>query len=274
MKNILITGGTSGLGKALALHYLSEGEHVIVVGNSPEKGAQFLLSAKQLNAEHRAKFIKADLSLISENKRLIRQIEMELDKLDLLILSAAYQKQIKQIRLTTENNEFVFGLMYLSRYILSYGLTNLLTKSNNPTIVNVAAPGMKGMVNWQDLQFKNDYNSQKVKFHTSRLNDLLGVGFSKKMKYILYNPWAVKSENALNASNSRIANFFTKIVYGIIGKTPEDAMIPLIREIENNDLIGLSAYKLDKRINLNAKEYDPDNAIRLRKITEKLVENY
>ena len=59
---------------------------------------------------------------------------------------------------------------------------------------------MKGEINWDDLQHQKNYKN--VSFHGSRLNDLLGVCFAQnddigKIKYVLYNPWAVKTEGVL-----------------------------------------------------------------------------
>lgn len=108
----------------------------------------------------------------------------------MLVFCAASQKYKKTYSETQEGFELTFGLYYLSRYILSYGLKECLEKAENPVIMNVCAPGMKGTVNWDDLQNKNNFESNKVKYHGSRLNDLLGVAFAendtvRKIKYIL-----------------------------------------------------------------------------------------
>lgn len=47
MKTILITGGTNGLGKGIALELLKNNNQVIVVGSSNKSGKNFHL--KQMN---------------------------------------------------------------------------------------------------------------------------------------------------------------------------------------------------------------------------------
>ena len=127
MKTILITGGANGLGKGVALHYLSKGNRVIAVSNSAASGESFLNEAKQYEAEERAVFIKADLSLINENKRIIEKISEIFPTLDLLIFCAS--KHRKNYSETAEGLESSFALDYLSRFLLSYGLKECLEKT-------------------------------------------------------------------------------------------------------------------------------------------------
>jgi len=207
MKTILITGGANGLGKGIALHYLSKGNRVIAVSNSATSGETFIKEAKQYGAEERAIFIQADLSLIKENKRIIEKIKNDFPTFDMLIFCAS--RHCKNYSETTEGLEFSFSLDYLSRFILSYGLKENLEKGNNPVIFNICGTGMNGEVNWNDLQHKSDFNSMKVMMHGSRLNDLSGVAFTQndvigKIKYILYNPMAVKTPGMMEFGNVNI----------------------------------------------------------------------
>lgn len=278
MKTILITGGTDGVGKGIAMHYIKKGDYVIIVGSSSAKGEKFLEEAKQLGARDRAVFIQANLSLIKENNRIIREIKENYSSIDKLIFCAASQKHRDSITITEEGFEFVFALMYLSRYILSYGLIDVLEKAEKPIIMNIAAPGMKGEVNWSDLQFRNNYDSNKVKFHSSRLNDLLGVSFAKKessgkIKYILFNPWAVKTSGGLNIYQSSIKNLFIKLAYQIIGKSVDKTIVPIIKLLDNPPNTKLSAFKLDKTVSLEMETYNSNNARRLDQQTRQLLKD-
>lgn len=279
MKTILITGGTDGTGKGIAMHFLKKGDRVIVVGSSSIKGDNFYNEAKSLGLENRAIFIQANLSLVKENQRVIKKIKDRFKALDMLILCASTQKYRENYLETEEGFEFTFALNYLSRHILSFGLKELLEKSTNPVIMNVCAPGMKGTVNWDDLQHKDNFNSDKAKFHGSRLNDLLGVYFNQndtvdKIKYILFNPWAVQTPGALNVYDKPIKNLITKLMYKLIGKPVDKAIIPMINLLENPPKMYLSAFKQYKEVDLNMKTYNKGNAKKLFKITSRLLEKY
>ncbi|TPF96709.1 hypothetical protein EP30_05900 [Bifidobacterium sp. UTCIF-39] len=182
MKTILITGGTDGMGRGLAMHYLRRGDSVVVVGHSQGKGDRFLAEAAAMGAKKRATYIRADLSLVSENRRVIKEVRAKHDSLDSIVLAAASLRQAKETKVTGEGFEFLFALMYVSRYILSYGLTDLLEKSPSPVILNIAAPGMKGDVDWNAVEHQGNGGSGKAQFQSSRLNDLLGVAFAERQK--------------------------------------------------------------------------------------------
>ena len=198
--------------------------------------------------------------------------------MDLLILCASTQKYRENYLETEDGLEFTFALNYLSRHILSFGLKELLEKGANPVIMNVCAPGMKGTVKWEDLQYKENFNSDKAKFHGSRLNDLLGVYFNqndtvKKIKYILFNPWAVQSPAALNVYDNPVKNMLIKVVYKLIGKPVDKAIIPMLQLLENPPKMSLSAFKQEKEVDLTMETYNKGNAKRLFHITSDLLEN-
>jgi NAD(P)-dependent dehydrogenase (short-subunit alcohol dehydrogenase family) len=275
MRTILITGGTSGIGKGLAMHYLNEGDRVIVVGSSTKNGDLFRLEAEQLSAETPAIYKRADLSLVSENRRIVEEIKEGYGALDAVIFCAA--KHSRSYTETPEGLETTFALAYLSRFILSYELAELLEKADNPVIINVCAPGMEGEVNWTDLQHKNDFKTGKVAFHSSRLNDLLGVSFSdnnaaSKIRYILYNPWAVRTSGVTDLYSNPLLKAMLTLSYRFIAKPVDEAIKPIIELLNSPPKASLSAYREEKPISLEMDTYNPDNAVRLHEITTKILQ--
>lgn len=275
MKNIVITGGTDGMGKVTAMHFLKQGNRVIVVGSTAAKGEKFLAEAHQLGAGDRAAFLQADLSSIQENQRIIAAIKKQVDKLDMLILCASkFQNDYTETR---DGFETAFATYYLSRFILIYGLQDILEKAQNPIIFNVAAPGVKGEVQWDDLQFKAKYVPLKVAFHGSRLNDLLSVAFvennpSDKIRYILYNPGFVGTAGVTEAFDSRIQRLIVKAVARVLALSPEQGAAYIIQLLENPPTAALSAYQRQKSVSLTMETFNKDNAQRLLTITQNLLQ--
>lgn len=280
MKTMLVTGGTDGIGKGLVLHYLNKGYQIIAVGSSIAKGEAVLEEAKKIGKEKNLIFLQANLSLISENKRVVKLVSNKFQQLDALIMCAAYLNPQESYRETQEGFEFTFSLYYLSRYYLSYNLEEMLNKSDNPVILNVAAPGMKGEVKWEDLQFKKNYDGQKVQFHGSRLNDLLGVYFierdsSHKIRYILFNPMAARTNGAKQmASGNKIMRIFMDLYYRFKGKDVEEITEIITKQINKATKSGFYAYILDKEVDQSMKTFDKKKAKLLEDDTRLLLSKF
>jgi NAD(P)-dependent dehydrogenase (short-subunit alcohol dehydrogenase family) len=78
----LVTGATSGIGKAIALQLARAGAEVVVHGRSPERGAETVREIE--NAGGKARFVAADLSRADE----VRRLADEAGPVDILINNA------------------------------------------------------------------------------------------------------------------------------------------------------------------------------------------
>ncbi|QIZ76703.1 SDR family NAD(P)-dependent oxidoreductase [Ferrimonas lipolytica] len=84
-KNVLVTGSTSGIGRAIATAYLKEGATVFINGRDATRcDAAAAELASELNAEGRVKVAVADLSNGSETDTLVAQLKAE-GGIDILI---------------------------------------------------------------------------------------------------------------------------------------------------------------------------------------------
>lgn len=273
MKTYLVTGGTDGMGKQLALRLLKDGEQVIVVGRNSKKGELFLADTEQMGAKQRATFIQADLSLVEENRRLINELGSKFDVLDGVVFCAVNFTQRKEPLITKEGFEAIFALTYLSRFVLSYGLTGMLEKSADPIILSFGAAGVPAGINWEDIQFKNNFDSTKALVNSSKLNEPLGVSYalnnsSGKVKYVLFNPGMVKTTNIM-----RNIGFLLKAVTLTFGKSPEKAIEPALRLLRNvpKDKLTAIIQNRTKPLSLRKRSFDESNAKKLYSMTDELL---
>ncbi|SHJ92138.1 meso-butanediol dehydrogenase / (S,S)-butanediol dehydrogenase / diacetyl reductase [Shimia gijangensis] len=81
-KVVLITGGNSGIGLAIAERFAREGAHMILVGRDPGKGSAAVAKIKDLGAE--SEFLQIDLS----SEAAVRDAVGQLGKLDVLVNNA------------------------------------------------------------------------------------------------------------------------------------------------------------------------------------------
>lgn len=193
MSTVVITGGTDGIGRSLTGMLLTRGDRVVVVSRDSTKAADLVEEARASGAGDRLEFIPADLSDLSENRRVLDEIGERHAQIDALVLCARYFRTRRQE--TADGFEATFALFYLSRYLFSHEMLGKLESSAGcPVIVNVAGPGADaGPLRLSDLQLTRHYDGLFAQRRCGQLNDLLGASFagaeeSRRTRYVLVNP--------------------------------------------------------------------------------------
>lgn len=101
-KNILITGSSSGIGKAIALLFAKEGANIILCSNqSSKEGYQVLSEVKAIGSN--AAYYSADLKKEVEIKNLFEKVEKQYGYLDVLVNNAGRTFNIDFEDLTEES---------------------------------------------------------------------------------------------------------------------------------------------------------------------------
>jgi len=89
-RKALITGGDSGIGRAVALAFAREGADVAIVYRSSDADAEETVEAVRESGRKAVK-VRADLSLDEECARAVQEIATELGRLDIVVNNAAVQ---------------------------------------------------------------------------------------------------------------------------------------------------------------------------------------
>ena len=87
--NILVTGSSRGLGKAIILEYAKNGYDVVINYNNSKEEALELKDYVESNYHVKALVIKCDISKESEIDSMIEEIYEEFGHLDILINNAS-----------------------------------------------------------------------------------------------------------------------------------------------------------------------------------------
>lgn len=95
-KTALITGGTGGLGSAIALAFLQQGANVAVCGGHPEKAPGLADYAAQAGRKFLS--IRCDIQKQSDIDNMLNEIEEQLDTLDILVNSAGMNRLLRTTR--------------------------------------------------------------------------------------------------------------------------------------------------------------------------------
>jgi NAD(P)-dependent dehydrogenase (short-subunit alcohol dehydrogenase family) len=144
----LVTGATSGIGRAVANKLAELGIHVLVVGRNKERGEKTIAAIRAAGGQ--AGFIQSDLRDASSAREVARRaVELGNGHIDILINNAG----IYPIGPTHETSEELFDQVYSLNvkvpYFLVAELAPLMAKRGKGAIVNlstmVADYGMSGM---------------------------------------------------------------------------------------------------------------------------------
>lgn len=137
--NVLVTGSSRGLGKAVILEYAKNGYDVVINYNNSKEEAFELKSYVESNYKVKALVIKCDISKEEEIDSMIDEIYKEFNHLDVLVNNASIDSD-QAFELKTKN-EFMKTLEVnlVGTYLLSkkIGLKMLEEKKGN--IINISS---------------------------------------------------------------------------------------------------------------------------------------
>jgi len=179
-KNILITGATSGIGKAAALKLSLLGANIFFVARNQQK-AQLLVDEIFEISDKEAVPIIADLSSQADIRSVAQVFNSFNIPLHVLLNNAGLIN--KERKETVDGLEEVFAINHIAYFLLTMLLLDRLKEANNSRIVNVSSGAhafVKGF-NFEDYQAKNTYKPFQV-YGYSKLANIL---FTKKLSDIL-----------------------------------------------------------------------------------------
>lgn len=180
-KTVVVTGATSGLGKAAALDLARLGANVVIVGRNPDKTAA--VQAEIATATGRTvRSELADLSLMSEVRDLAGRLLANESAIHVLINNAGTLFTERSV--TAEGIESTLATNLLGHFLLTNLLIPRLVESAPARIINVSSGGMYSQrVSISNLQ--NDRDEYKGSAAYAR---------TKRGQVILTEMWAEQLE--------------------------------------------------------------------------------
>jgi NAD(P)-dependent dehydrogenase (short-subunit alcohol dehydrogenase family) len=176
----LVTGSTSGIGRAIALEFAAEGAAVVVHGRDPERGAAVVAAAR--DAGGTAHFLAADLSDLGAAERLVADAADQLGGLTVLVnnavgVSAGRDGPVGEV--TTEYWELALRINLTAPMVLCRAALPHMLAAGHGAIVNVSSrqaerpsPGMaaycasKGGLNALTRALAVEYGDRNVRANT------------------------------------------------------------------------------------------------------------
>ncbi len=245
-KNIIITGGTDGIGLALTRKLIEKNQRVFIIGKNPDKGNKILNSLKSSNLD----FFQCDLSELSQIKKVLISLN-KIKNIDVLVNNAGaiFDKRC----VNNDGIEKTFFLNHLSYFALSLGLVNKLESSIDPRIINVSSNAHKRYsIEINDLENNNNYNGWKAYCRSKLLNIYFTYSFKRKIKTKInsncLHPGFVNSNFGNN--NENLSRFLINILKNLFAiDTDKAALSPLNLILDENlkNIDGKYFYKLKEK---------------------------
>lgn len=209
-KNIIVTGGSTGIGYETALGLAGMGASVWIVGRNESKLARAVKSIIESTGNKNVDSFLTDLSSIQAIKELGQSINTKLDHLDVLINNAGafFMRRHKSV----DGLEMTFALNHVNYFLLTHLLLDLLKQTGNARIVNVSSSAhFTGRVDFSDLQSEKGYSPMRV-YGTSKLMNVL---------------FTYELERRLNGDGITVNALHPGFVASNFGKSKGGLMIPI-----------------------------------------------
>ena len=139
-RTMVLTGGTSGIGRAAAWELVHRGARLVVVGRDAAKLNALRMELAGMGAKGSIATERADLSLLVDVRDLAARLLQRHAAIDVLINNAG--ALFNQYRRTPEGIERTMATDLASPYLLTRLLLPALKASGDARVVNVASGGM------------------------------------------------------------------------------------------------------------------------------------
>jgi len=169
-KEIVITGGTDGIGKVTARELAKMGASVTIVARNAAKAQDVVKELRTAAGHDRIGFVRADLSSQKSIRGAAETIKGRLKRIDVLINNAG--AMFNRRGLTEDGIEQTFALNHLGYFLFTNLLLDTLKASAPSRIINVAsAAHVGGKLDINDLQLAKGYSGWRA-YQRSKLANI------------------------------------------------------------------------------------------------------
>ena len=272
-KVALVTGGTSGIGKATAMALAAMGADVVVVGRDRERGER---AAEEIRAQTggRVDLALADLSSQAEVRNLAEEFRRRYDRLDVLVNNAGLVQSTRTE--TVDGLESTFATNHLAPFLLTNLLLDVLKGSAPSRIVTVSSEAERwGNIDFDDLQSKKRYRGFPVYGMTKLANIMFTYELAERLQgtgvtATCMHPGAVNTRFGTNNTGPMTILFR---LFKPLMRTPEQGADTVIWLASSPEVEGVSGRYFSDRKAIEPKKIanDPDARRRLWKESERLT---
>ena len=250
MKNVLITGATSGIGKVASIELANAGHHVLALSRNPAKSQTLLDDYNETQSQTKGKLeiVKGDLSILEGLQDAIDDVKERIDQPDILINNAGIWNF--SFRESANHIEETLQVNVLAPAILTHAFLPEMTK-NGGRLIFTSSGLHQGEINFEDMEFRSKYSGFKAYRQSKLMNIMIARYLSQKYGAMGLEAYS-QHPGFVNTKLGRDAPLLARLFFKWFGKSPAKGAHNLIylskEEVEN---LENGAYYKDMK---------PDNA--------------
>ncbi len=178
-KTVLVTGGTSGIGKATATGLAAMGARLAITGRDRER-AEHAAREIRTTGRHVDVFI-ADLSSQTEVRRLAGDVLQTYPRIDVLVNNVGGYWNTRHV--TADGLEHTFALNHLAPFLLTSLLLDRLKQSAPARVVTVSSGAQAtGQIDFDDLQGELSYSGARAYSQSKLANVLFTYELARRLQ--------------------------------------------------------------------------------------------
>ena len=234
-KVFVVTGATSGIGKALASGLAQTGETIVLVAREAGRGSAALQDITQETKNRDIDMQLCDLSIMSSVRNLAEILKSRYEKIDVLINNASVYRRKRAV--TVDGYEEMFAANHLGPFLLTNLLLEQLQAAVQATgsarILNITAPSTVPL-DFDDLQAERTFNSLRTFGATKTANLLFTFELARRLENTGITVNAIHpglTRSGLMKEGFFLMRLFTRLA----SSPPEKAIGPIVQAAAGPD---------------------------------------
>ncbi len=274
-KTCLVTGATSGIGKATATGLARLGASLVLVARDRAKGEATVAELGAATGNPRIELLEADLSSQASVRQLAQDFRRGHERLHVLVNNAGGYWATRHT--TADGLELTFALNHLAYFLLTNLLLDVLRASAPARVVNVTSGAQAlGDIHFDDLQGARRYRGQAAYNQPKLANVLFTYELARRLEGTgvtvnCVHPGVVRSNFGL-ADPNRVLRLLTPLARPFM-RTPEQGAATSIWLASSPEVEGVTGrYFANRQAKRSSRRsYDLELAGRLWRVSEELT---
>ncbi|RDE15371.1 MAG: short-chain dehydrogenase [Candidatus Thorarchaeota archaeon] len=274
-KVCIVTGSSSGIGKATAEGLAKLGARVIMVVRNQQRGEEARSEIIKNSGNDSVDLLLCDLASMSDIKKLADVFLSRYSRLDVLINNAGAVFDEREV--TVDGFERTLAVNYLAPFLLTRELLTILKTSAPARVINLTSGlHVRGRVDFEDLQSERHYSGMSAYANAKLMVLMFTYELAKRLNGTgitvnAVHPGFVATNLGRNTGSKRSSVMFGMMrPFQISPQKAAETPVYLASSPEVQEMTGRYWSKMQERRSSEA-SYDRETQERLWTVTEDLI---